>query len=669
VSTPSHEAAVAVNDFIAQSGRFGVAVLDADGVVTERYGALVEHVEIGEDGDDAFPFLLGLEDDIEALRGSRGEHLHIPNMNVTLQDGRLVFASVFLSLGPSDDSTIVVLQDTTEASGTHRAMMQQRNDLDIARRQLEQVNAQLEERGIELDEARRRAEDATQEKSRFLAMMTHEIRTPMNGVLGMLQLIDDGTLESEKEQFAATARGSAESLLQIIGDILDFSKIEAGHLDIERIPFDLREVAHSVVLLLRPRAAEKGLSLETDLDERIPPAALGDPGRCRQILLNLIGNAIKFTSEGSVTLSVERQEAMGDDYRFAVSDTGIGISEEAQGRLFQEFAQSDASTTRRYGGTGLGLAISKRLVELMEGRIGLDSVEGSGSTFWFCLPLEETDQSPIRSDEAGTEEAIVGARILLADDALANRQVAVAMLGKAGYHIDTVVDGREAVEHGVAGDYDLVLMDLNMPEMDGMTAAAELRARGVRTPILAMTAHAESELGDLSDFDGHIGKPVRRGVLLDSVARAMTAAGVEVPAPSGEGAQDGPSVDASPAGHESGSEMGLDKDVLAGFLEDVGDESFGMLVDTYLAETRKRVEGLAEQGSLGAFDVVERFAHDIKSCAGTLGAIDLRDAAASLEHAAGRGEEETASNLIPTVVAAATTAYPLVEEARRALLP
>jgi two-component system sensor histidine kinase/response regulator len=222
------------------------------------------------------------------------------------------------------------------------------------------------------------------------------------------------------------------------------------------------------------------------------------------------------------------------------------------------------------------------------------------------------------------------------------------------------------VEHAIAGDYDLVLMDLNMPDIDGMAAAAELRAHGVSVPILAMTAHSESEAGDLSDFDGHIGKPVRRGVLLDSVARAMIGAGVE--RPGAAPAVDAP-VPATPAVSDEDSGMSFDRSIFAGFLEDVGAEAFGMLVDTYLAETRKRVDGLSEQGALGAFDVVERFAHDIKSCAATLGAVTLRDAAAALEHAASQGHEETARELIPSVISAATTVYPVVEEARSALVP
>ena len=660
---PSESAALAVSNFIARSGRFGVAVLDVDGLVAERYGALVEHVPLGEAGDDAFPFLLGFEEDLESIRQGGDDHVHLPNMNLTLDDGRLVFTSVFLAPGPETGTTTVLLQDTTESSHMHRQMMQQRNELDIARRELEHANEQLLERGVELEEARARAEDATQAKSRFLAMMTHEIRTPMNGVLGMLQLVDDGTLDDEKHEYVHTARGSAESLLQIIGDILDFSKIEAGRLDIEQIPFDVRDVARSVIVLLRPRAEEKGITLRQVLDEDVPTAVIGDPVRCRQILLNLIGNAIKFTAEGSVTLTVERLVASSPLLRFAVLDTGIGISEEAQNRLFQEFTQSDASTTRRYGGTGLGLAISKRLVELMEGEIGLDSVEGEGSTFWFHLPLEETDALPAAEDEEAVTAAVVGARILLADDALANRQVAIAMLSKAGYDVETAVDGREAVQRMGEGGYDLVLMDLNMPEMDGLEATAELRRRGISVPILAMTAHSASEAGDLSEFDGHIGKPVRREVLLNAVAAALGEAGVVARSPGA--ALEEPAEDhESPASSGSSPTVNFDREVLAGFQEDIGEEAFVMLVDTYLKETRRRVDELLPKGEAGEIDVVERHAHDIKSCAGTLGAGVLRDLAEELERGAHAGEADAVQRLIPQVIAAALEVYPAIERGR-----
>jgi two-component system sensor histidine kinase/response regulator len=243
-------------------------------------------------------------------------------------------------------------------------------------------------------------------------MVSHEIRTPMNGVLGMLQLLARTPLDETQQKYTRVACSSSESLLQIIGDILDFSKIEAGRLDIERIPFDPREMTESVVVLLRPRADEKSITLDCTVEPSVPPIVLGDPGRCRQILMNLIGNAVKFTESGGVRIEVTRVAGESHSFRFAVSDTGIGLSDDALGLLFTEFTQADSSTTRRFGGTGLGLAISKRLVELMDGEIGVESVEGEGSTFWFELALEPTDERPEVAGDPAIVDRVAGGRSL-----------------------------------------------------------------------------------------------------------------------------------------------------------------------------------------------------------------------------------------------------------------
>jgi signal transduction histidine kinase/ActR/RegA family two-component response regulator/HPt (histidine-containing phosphotransfer) domain-containing protein len=646
VSEAPSRSVLAAADFIAESGRFAVAVIDASGVITECHGSLVEGIESGGTAEDAFPFLIGMEEEIEAVRAGDGGHLHLPNMNIPSADGQLRFASVFLLAGPGVDTTTVVMQDTTETSQLQRQVMQQRNDLAIARKELERVNEMLRERGEELQVARDVAEEATEAKSRFLAMMSHELRTPMNGVLGMLQLLDDGTLDEEKTGYARTARLSAEALLQIIGDVLDFSKIEAGRLDIERVPFDLPEVVESVVTLLSPRARDKGIGLTHRVDADLPAVVLGDPVRCRQILLNLIGNAIKFTDRGGVTLDVSK---VGESATvlFSVQDTGIGISKEAQARLFTEYTQSDSSTTRKYGGTGLGLAISKRLVELMSGEIGLESVEGEGSRFWFSLPLEATD-AVVSSGASAAAPVVEGARILIADDAEANRQVATAMLAKAGYEVRTACDGREAVaavrEHG----FDLVLMDLNMPEMDGFQATAELRSSGEEVPILALTAHARRDLGDLPGFSGHVAKPVRRDALLQAVAEAL---GAETAAP-GDGVA-------------SGAVSGFDAEALLSFREDIGAEAFPTLVETFLTGIRKRVDGVRSELDEGLLEELERSAHDIKSLSAMLGAMGLCREAEALEEAAGRGDLETARRQVSRVIDEAGTALAAVEDLLR----
>jgi len=635
------ESVLAAADFVTGSGLFGVVLVDASGVVSSTYGRLVDNIEVGEQVEDALPMLVGMEEEIEAVREGAAPHVHLPNVNLTTADGVLHFTSVYVLPGQDTAHTTLIIQDTSEASRLHRDMMQQRNELDITRRQLEAANT-------ELQLARDVAEEATQAKSRFLAMMSHEIRTPMNGVLGMLQLIDDEELSEEKRGYARTARTSAEALIQIIGDILDFSKIEAGRMDIERVAFDLFEATRSVVTLLGPRAQEKGIDLECEIDEDVPRVVLGDPGRLRQILLNLVGNAVKFTEHGEVAVSAALLPDADATVHFAVRDTGIGISEEARGRLFTEFTQSDASTTRRFGGTGLGLAICKRLVELMDGEIGVDSEEGRGSTFWFRLPLEPTDELPVDAPPGSVSTAVVGACILVVDDAEANRQVATAMLGKAGYRVETATNGLEGVEAARAGEYDLVLMDLNMPEMDGMEAARALRDAGVTLPILALTANKASDLGDLEDFDGHVEKPIRREVLLAAVAAALG----------------GQSVGQASPAEERPDELVFDEATLVGFREDIGASVFPRLVDTYLAEIRKRLVGLPAEVDAGRFEVVERFAHDIKSCSATLGAGRLRKLAAALEKAGKDGNAHDVPVLSKLVIEAGEQALPILEEAR-----
>ena len=491
----------------------------------------------------------------------------------------------------------------------------------------------------QLAEAKQEAEAATAAKSRFLAMMSHEIRTPMNGVLGMLQLLDDGELSEEKHGLARTARTSAEALIQIIGDVLDFSKIEAGRLDIERVPFDPAEAIESVVTLLGPRAEEKGIELTSRIEADVPRAVLGDPGRIRQILLNLVENAVKFTEQGGVTVTLRPAPGVADTLHFSVQDTGLGISEEAQGGLFTEFTQSDASTTRRYGGTGLGLAICKRLVALMAGEIGLESTEGSGSTLWFRLPLAPTEDVPVVEQPVAAPVTVTGARILVVDDVRTNRLVTTAMLGKAGYEVETACDGREGVAAVQASDYDLVLMDLNMPGMDGIEAMTALRRAGEDVPILALTASALADVGELPGFDGHLEKPIRLNVLLGAVARAP---GAEVVA---ETTQEG-----------APSDRTLDRAALRGFLEDVGAEVFPQLVDTYLEVIRGRISGLPEE--------LEASRHDIRSCAGTLGASELHKEAAALEKAGSESDAGTAATLVPRVIDLAAEALPLVESLR-----